>query len=302
MDRMPDDEPLGPEEKRSGQRPTTLNWALILAVGIGLMVLFYLSRAVTSPIVDTGLFWDELRKNNVEEFVLTGENGEGKLKDPPLRPADQPATRGESGTANTTQDSKAETAKTVDDKVKLGKESATAKAAEQKVIEGWEEIAKDKDLKFHVNLPPVSQRLAALEEELIARNVKYRVERPLDPTWNFVMIALAIPLVMMAVMWLSIRRSQNQMFGGGGFLSGFTRSPAKRYEGAKQGITFKDVAGLEGVKTDLLEIVEFLKSPKKFQKLGGRVPKGVLLMGPPGTGKTLLARAIAGEAGVPFSR
>jgi cell division protease FtsH len=87
---------------------------------------------------------------------------------------------------------------------------------------------------------------------------------------------------------------------GGGFLSGFTRSPAKRYEASRQAITFQDVAGLEGVKADLQEIVEFLKNPKKFQKLGGRVPKGVLLMGPPGTGKTLLARAIAGEAGVPF--
>jgi cell division protease FtsH len=87
---------------------------------------------------------------------------------------------------------------------------------------------------------------------------------------------------------------------GGGFLTGFSKSPAKRYEASKQPITFKDVAGLEGVKADLLEIVEFLKSPQKFQKLGGHIPKGVLLNGPPGTGKTLLARAVAGEAGVPF--
>jgi cell division protease FtsH len=101
-------------------------------------------------------------------------------------------------------------------------------------------------------------------------------------------------------MLISLRRTQNQMMGGGGFLSSFSRSPAKRFEPSEDPITFKDVAGLEGVKADLQEIVDFLKDPSKFRKLGGRVPKGVLLIGPPGTGKTLLARAVAGEAEVPF--
>ena len=87
---------------------------------------------------------------------------------------------------------------------------------------------------------------------------------------------------------------------GGGFLSGFGKSNAKRYDQDEEPITFKDVVGQKAAKSDLQEIVEFLSSPDKFQKLGGRVPKGVLLNGPPGTGKTLLARAVAGEAGVPF--
>ena len=95
-------------------------------------------------------------------------------------------------------------------------------------------------------------------------------------------------------------RRQSQMMGGGGFLSNFSRSTAKRYEPSEMPVTFKDVAGLEGVKADLQEIVDFLRDPTKFQKLGGRVPKGVLLVGPPGTGKTLLARAVAGEANVPY--
>lgn len=99
--------------------------------------------------------------------------------------------------------------------------------------------------------------------------------------------------------YLLMRRSRDNMMGGN-FLNGFTRSTAKRFEPSDQAITFEDVAGLDGVKADLKEIVEFLRSPEKFQKLGGRVPKGVLLNGPPGTGKTLLARAIAGEAGVAF--
>lgn len=108
-------------------------------------------------------------------------------------------------------------------------------------------------------------------------------------------LLLGVPLFL----FYTLRRTRNDIMGGG-FLSGFSKSPAKRYETSDQAITFKDVAGLEGVKADLQEIVDYLKTPEKFQKLGGRVPKGVLLNGPPGTGKTLLARAVAGEANVPF--
>jgi cell division protease FtsH len=87
---------------------------------------------------------------------------------------------------------------------------------------------------------------------------------------------------------------------GGGFLTNYIKSPAKRYDKSKMRVTFEDVADMQGAKGELQEIVEFLKSPEKFQRLGAVVPKGVLLVGPPGTGKTLLARAVAGEAGVPF--
>ena len=123
-----------------------------------------------------------------------------------------------------------------------------------------------------------------------------RSDPALVTTW---IIAILLPVVLFVVLWISFRRTREQIMGGG-FLSGFSKSPAKRYEPSQQAITFKEVAGLEGVKSDLQEMVDFLKDPQKFQKLGGRVPKGVLLMGPPGTGKTLLARAVAGEAGVPF--
>ncbi len=87
---------------------------------------------------------------------------------------------------------------------------------------------------------------------------------------------------------------------GGGFLNNYIRSPAKRYEKTRARVTFDDVAGMESAKRELTEIVEFLKSPDKFTRLGAQVPKGVLLVGPPGTGKTLLAKAVAGEANVPF--
>jgi len=87
---------------------------------------------------------------------------------------------------------------------------------------------------------------------------------------------------------------------GGGFLNNYVRSPAKRYEKGKGRITFEDVAGMEGAKRELQEIVDYLKEPAKFTRLGAQVPKGVLLVGPPGTGKTLMAKAVAGEANVPF--
>jgi cell division protease FtsH len=154
--------------------------------------------------------------------------------------------------------------------------------------------------KFRVTLMNNPESLRDLEKELNDAGVPVSA---VDTTgiaqlMNFLLLAFSIGILLF--LFYSFRRSQNQMLGGGGFLNSFSRSPAKKYEPTQKQITFGDVAGLEGVKADLQEIVDFLKDPGKFQKLGGRVPKGVLLMGPPGTGKTLLARAIAGEANVPF--
>ena len=91
-----------------------------------------------------------------------------------------------------------------------------------------------------------------------------------------------------------------QMQAGGGKAMSFGKSRARLMNENTKKVTFNDVAGIEEVKEEVAEIIDFLKDPKKFTRLGGRIPKGVLLVGPPGTGKTLLARAIAGEAGVPF--
>ena len=167
-----------------------------------------------------------------------------------------------------------------------------------------EQPAKDAKLEklFSVNLggPDSPDYQQAIEAVKNAEVIRYDIKPPNNASaWYYAMF-LALTFGILMFMMVSMRRSQNQMMGGGGFLSSFSRSPAKRYEASDKPVTFKDVAGLEGVKADLGEIVEFLKDPSRFQKLGGRVPKGALLIGPPGTGKTLLARAIAGEAGVPY--
>lgn len=113
------------------------------------------------------------------------------------------------------------------------------------------------------------------------------------------LISLAGLVLMVVFMFFILRRSSDPM-GAGGMVSNFIRSPAKRFKASETPTTFDDVAGMEQAKRELQEVVEFLKNPMKFQRLGAQIPKGVLLMGPPGTGKTLMARATAGEAGVPF--
>ncbi|MGH9752956.1 MAG: ATP-dependent zinc metalloprotease FtsH, partial [Blastocatellia bacterium] len=111
------------------------------------------------------------------------------------------------------------------------------------------------------------------------------------------MVIFYAPLILIIAFWIFMIR---QMQSGGNKALSFGKSRAKLLSNQQKRVTFKDVAGVEEAKEELQEIIEFLKEPQKFQKLGGRIPKGVLMMGPPGTGKTLLARAIAGEANVPF--
>src|SRR5207245_10877161 len=113
------------------------------------------------------------------------------------------------------------------------------------------------------------------------------------------MLAVPIGLGLLFVSWLT-RRMSGGMPGGPPGVMSFGKTKARIYMEATTGVTFKDVAGIDEAVDELKEIVEFLKTPAKFRRLGGRIPKGVLLVGPPGTGKTLLARAVAGEAGVPF--
>jgi cell division protease FtsH len=146
---------------------------------------------------------------------------------------------------------------------------------------------------FRVNILPVQDD--NLIAQLRAKGVRVSARPVGTSLWGWVLLWLPGVALLVFFFWM-IRRIRDE----GGILGKFVQSPAKRYEKQKSRVTFDDVADLEYAKRELLEIVEFLKNPQRFQRLGAQIPKGVLLMGPPGTGKTLLGRAVAGEAGVPF--
>ncbi len=135
-----------------------------------------------------------------------------------------------------------------------------------------------------------------LGNRLVERNVAVSAEEPTTSPWATLLFSWA-PILLLIGFWIFFMR---QMQSGGNKALSFGKSRAKLSSSSQKKVTFKDVAGVDEAKEELQEIIEFLKEPQKFQRLGGRIPTGVLLMGSPGTGKTLLARAVAGEANVPF--
>jgi cell division protease FtsH len=164
---------------------------------------------------------------------------------------------------------------------------------EEVIIQGHELLVTDTNGRHYKIYAPQDPDLIKF---LRNKNVRIKAKPPADSPWYNILISW-FPMLVLIGVWIFFMR---QMQAGGGKAMSFGKSRARLMSDTQEKVTFADVAGIDEAKEELSEIVEFLRDPKKFTRLGGRIPKGVLLMGPPGTGKTLLGRAIAGEAGVPF--
>ena len=166
-----------------------------------------------------------------------------------------------------------------------------------KIIRITGELEKGKK-PFVVNVPDNTEIIADITETANEQSI-VKVEPEEQPSAFVNFLTMMLPFLIIGLIFFFIF-TRAQGGGGGGRVMNFGKSKAKLYNEEKAKVRFTDVAGADEEKQELVEVVDFLKDPRKFKKVGARIPKGVLLVGPPGTGKTLLARAVAGEAGTPF--
>jgi len=238
-------------------------WILgILALNYFLGKYFYPGPEAAKKVPYT-LFKAEVQKGNVSEIYATGLSLSGKFKETVIIPP----------------------AKAVLDSANINEDRKTIEAKN-----------------FTTELPSFID--PGLETLLIEKGVTIRAQ-PLDengnPIWSFLILFGPAILIILFYVWIYRRAKQSGGMGGMGSFMGIGSSKAKRFDMMKdKKVTFDDVAGIDEARNELVEVVDFLRNPKKYTRLGGTAPKGVLLVGAPGTGKTLLARAVAGEAGVPF--
>ena len=265
--------PSSPDKDKSQPRLRSRNaWAWFIGLLALVLIAITTQRSASErEEIDFSSFDAKVRAGQVKSLDVYGSVAYGEFKEPQII---RPPARVKSATEKDSKDGESK-----DDK-------KAAPVPARTVTE------------FTVTLPGEN-----VDSEMVNQwreaGIQVAFHKPKNYSDLLLLVWLGLLIFLVIGGWGMARRARDQMMGGG-MLSGVLKSPARRYSTEGPRITFKDVAGLGNVKKDLLEIVEYLRDPTKFHKLGARVPKGVLLMGPPGTGKTLLAKAVAGEAGVPF--
>ncbi len=279
---------VNPPERESGQSGNqqqsprfrgTFWWAVLLALVIW-NVLLYLSPSRTEAQIPYSTFVQHVRDGNVTEVTIEGQKISGTFAKPiewPVPGSENASTDGPSGAPPTgTGPGKTPPSQAGPDK---GAPAGTPR----------------KYVNF-VTVFPKSIGDQSLMPLLEANKVTVKAEAPSN-SWLVTVLVTWAPAILLFFLfvWMSRQTIRNQSG-----IFGFGRTQARRYSREKPGITFDDVANVQEAKEDLKELVDFLKSPQKYHEMGARIPRGTLLVGPPGTGKTLLARAVAGEAGVPF--
>ncbi len=245
-------------------------WVLLLVLLLWNVVVFWpaMGQEPISAEIPYSTFVQQVQAGNVSQVEIQGDRIQGAFKEPiPWKqetPALLPGLKQENAAPRAT---------------------ATPEAAPTVTIQA-----------FKTTFPAVvgDQELMAL---LKSHDVEVNVKPPANPVWVSLLVQW-LPLLLFFVLlgWMANRG----MMGQAGNMFGFGKARARKYVGEATGVTFDDVAGAEEAKRDLMEVVDFLRNPQKYHDIGARIPRGVLLVGPPGTGKTLLAKAVAGEADVPF--
>jgi cell division protease FtsH len=280
-------------------RPHVPTGLLLILVAVTAAMLWIQPYATdVSKIKNYKFFHDQVLAGNVESVEIRGDRIYGVFVHPPLAASSNPTIQNPSGAPSPkpTAPVISETTATTDSSSTTKEDTKSVKPS---VVNGATKNPQRERLEKNFTVQVVGEVDDHLRNFLLNNVAEVRSSRPFDFNELLTMAWLVLLVFLALSFWKFMRRTRDQVMGGG-MLSGVTRSPARKYDADGSKVSFDDVAGLIGVKKDLQEIVEFLKDPDKFQRLGARVPKGVLLMGPPGTGKTLLARAVAGEAHAPF--